>query len=70
LDPVIILSERLLHRVLRESVETDFNRARPHQGLYQNIPDGVATRSVSSPGSQVVALPILGGLHHDYQWAA
>ena len=70
LDHVVILNERQLHRVLREYVKTYFNRARPHQGLFQNIPDGAARRSVSRPGSKVVALPILGGLHHDYQCAA
>jgi transposase InsO family protein len=70
LDHLLILSERQLRRVLREYAESYFNRARPHQGLFQSIPDGSARRSVSSPGSKVLALPILGGLHHDYQCAA
>jgi transposase InsO family protein len=70
LDHVVILSERQLHRVLREYVEIYFNRARPHQGLFQRIPARAASRSVSEVGRNVVGLPILGGLHHDYQRAA
>jgi transposase InsO family protein len=70
LDPVVILSERQLHRVLREYLETDYNSARPHQGLFQRIPARAAFRSVSEVGRNVVGLPILGGLHHDDQWAA
>ncbi len=70
LDHVLILSERQLHRVLREYVETYFNSARPHQGLFQRIPALAASRSASEVGRNVVGLPILGGLHHDYQWAA
>ena len=70
LDHVVILSERHLHRVLRESVETYFNSARPHQGLFQRIPALAESRSVSEIGRNVVGLPILGGLHHDYQRAA
>jgi len=70
LDHVVILSESQLHRVLREAVTTYFNRARPHQGLSQRIPALAASRSVPEVGKNVVGLPILGGLHHDYPWAA
>ena len=70
LDHVVILSERQLHRVLREYVESYFNSARPHQGLFQRIPARPALRSISEVGRNVVGLPILSGLHHDYQWAA
>ena len=69
LDHVIILSERHLRRVLKEYVEIYFNRARPHQGLDQAIPD-VQLRSVPKADGRVVSFPILGGLHHDYQRAA
>ena len=69
LDHVIILSERQLHRVLKEYITSYFNCARPHQGLGQRIP--VATsQSVPTNYKKVVAFPILGGLHHDYQCAA
>ena len=69
LDHIIILSERQLRRVLKAYVEIYFNRARPHQGLWQAIPVG-EWRSVPKAGGKVVPLPILGGLHHHYQWAA
>jgi putative transposase len=67
LDHVIILSERQLRRIVKEYVESYFNRARPHQGLWQGIPVA-GSRSIPKVGGKVV--PILGGLHHDYQWAA
>ncbi len=69
LDNVVILSERQLRRVLKAYVEIHFNRARLHQGLWQGIPVG-ASRSVPKAGGKVVSIPILGGLHHDYPWAA
>ncbi len=70
LDHVLLLSERQLRRVLRGYVETYFNSVRPHQGLSQRIPAAAASRLVSGIGSKVVAFPLLGGLHHDYQLAA
>ncbi len=46
-----------------------FNTARPHQGLGQRIP--VSTpRQTCSDVSKVVAIPVLGGLHHDYRATA
>jgi len=38
--------------------------------LFQRIPARAASRSVSEVGRNVAGLPILGGLHHDYQRAA
>jgi hypothetical protein len=38
--------------------------------LFQRIPALAESRSVSEIGRNVVGLPILGGLHHDYQRAA
>ena len=46
-----------------------FNTMRPHQGLAQRIPDATA-RQTCSDASKVVAIPVLGGLHHDYSAAA
>jgi len=70
LDQVLVLGERHVRRVLREYADY-FNRARPHQALHQRAPDalfgGLAQRERSGP---VHAIPILGGLHHDYQRAA
>jgi putative transposase len=70
LDHVLILQERQLQRILKAYV-TYFNQARPHQGMAQQIPE----RRRSAPSSQdaggkVIALPVMGGLHHDYHWAA
>jgi len=70
LDHLLILHERQLHRVLNSYVAY-FNQARPHQGMAQQIPE--ASRSVLSShhaGEKVIALPVMGGLHHDYHWAA
>lgn len=70
LDHLLLLGEAHLRRALGEYVAY-FNRDRPHQGLGQRVP---AARA--SPGSarhdpdSVVAVPVLGGLHHTYQRAA
>jgi transposase InsO family protein len=70
LDHLIILSEQQLYRIIDEYV-TYFNRARPHQGIGSRIPDPLADDDTGEPGTgQVVAYPVLGGLHHDYRRAA
>jgi putative transposase len=70
LDHLLIFQEKRLQRVLNGYVAY-FNRARPHQGIGQQIPE--PSRSATSShqeGEKVIALPVLGGLHHDYRWAA
>ena len=70
LDHLLILQEKQLQRVLKEYVAY-FNRARPHQGIAQQIPEQLSSVSSSQDvGNKVIALPVVGGLHHDYQWAA
>ena len=70
LDHLIILSERQLYRIIDEYVSY-FNHARPHQGIGSCIPDPIPDESNGDPGTgQVVAYPVLGGLHHDYRRAA
>src|SRR5690606_39179871 len=64
LDLVIVLGERHLRTVLLEYVAY-FNASRPHQGLRQRVPVP-STATCSSASGRVVALPVLGGLHHDY----
>lgn len=64
LDYMLILSECYLRRIVSEYV-THFNCARPHQGIDQCIPCDPQLRK--HLGGQVVGIPILGGLHHDYQ---
>lgn len=68
LDHVIVLGERHLQTVLLEYVAY-FNASRPHQGLRQRVPVP-STATCSCDSGRVVALPVLGGLHHDYQWVA
>jgi len=68
LDHVLVLGERHLARVLREYVAY-FNRARPHQGLGQALPEP-SPREMTSRMGPLRAVPVLGGLHHTYQRAA
>jgi putative transposase len=70
MDHLLILQEKQLQRVLNAYVMY-FNRARPHQGIHQQIPEpsGSATSSHHT-SDKVIALPVMGGLHHDYHWAA
>ena len=70
LDHMLILSEKQLHRVLRAYVEY-FNRARPHQGIQQQIPElPVSSAPLHNQRDKVIAVPVLGGLHHDYRRVA
>ncbi len=70
LDHLLILQEKQLQRVLNAYVMY-FNRARPHQGIGQQIPEqGRLVPSSQDAGNKVIALPMVGGLHHDYRWAA
>ena len=69
LDQVLVLGEGHLRRVLREYVAY-FNRARPHQGIGQAIPDAPGRAPRSSAGAHITATPVLGGLHHDYHRVA
>lgn len=68
LDHILILSERLLHRIIGEYVAY-FNRARPHQGIGQPIPDppeDTLGADMELP-SRIVGYPVLSELHHDYR---
>jgi putative transposase len=70
LDHLLIFQEKQLQRVLNEYV-VYFNQARPHQGTQQQIPDPRGSaKSSHHTGDKVIALPVMGGLHHDYQWVA
>ena len=70
LDHTLILSDRHLRRKVKAYVAY-FNRARPHQGLDGQIPipSGLPP-AIAPPVSCLRPVPVLGGLHHDYQWAA
>jgi transposase InsO family protein len=70
LDHILILSEKHVQRVIHEYCAF-FNQARPHQGIGQQIPS--PSREVGLPEyarREIIGVPILNGLHHDYQWVA
>ena len=70
LDQLLVLGEAHLRRVLRAYVAY-FNHARPHQGLGQAIPARSVTAERHGGGTgRVVAVPVLGGLHHAYRRVA
>ena len=69
LDHIRGLGEQHLDRVIREYVEY-FNRARPHQGIEQKVPEASSGVPAKQGKGKIVAFPVLNGLHHDYQLAA
>ena len=66
LDHMLVLNHKHLHVIIRDYVEY-YNKCRPHQGLAQRIPIPPGDPPASG---EVIALPILGGLHHQYRRAA
>ncbi len=69
LDYLLIFSDQQLYHVMKEYV-VYFNRARPHQGIGQKIPEVSRTESAPIPKGKIIAFPVLNGLHHDYRRAA
>jgi hypothetical protein len=68
LDHVLILGAAHLRRGRREYAAS-FNAAWPHQGINQAIPASPRDTRRRSAGP-MRAIPIVGGLHHDYRQAA
>ena len=66
LDHILVFGEQHLYRVVREYVQY-FNRARPHQGIEQNIPEEIQSKKNTG---KIIAFPVLNGLHHNYRRAA
>jgi transposase InsO family protein len=67
LNHVIVLNERHLPRQLR-SYFTYYHEARTHLSLAKQCPN---PRTVDFPDRRrIVALPHVGGLHHEYRRAA
>jgi transposase InsO family protein len=61
LDHVIVFGEQHLRRVL-SAYAAYYNQTRPHRSLQKDAP---MRRTVQRIGD-IVAIPILGGLHHQY----
>jgi putative transposase len=67
LDHVLLFGEKHLGKVAGQYA-VYFNKARPHQGIGQRIPDGPANDNDVGDG-KIIATSVLGGLHHDYRRA-
>jgi putative transposase len=67
LNHILILSERHLHRVMKE-YQVYFNHVRPHQGIDQRIPCQPERQGGALTRGKIISRPVLGGLHHDYYW--
>ncbi len=61
LDHVVVFGERHLRRVL-SAYAIYYNQTRPHRSLQKDAP---ICRAVQRIGT-IAAIPILGGLHHQY----
>ena len=68
LDHVIVMNEGHLRRVLGEYVQ-HYNAMRPHRSLGLDAPEG-RSRVARFPGARLHRHAVLGGLHHEYRWAA
>ncbi len=66
LDHVIVLSQNRLERLLQEFIKEYYHLARPHQGLDGDTPIPHTTPLDISGPSELIAIPVLGGLHHRY----
>ncbi len=70
LDHLLILHEKQLQRVLN-AYRHYFNRARPHQGIQQQIPEQKAgSVPPHHESGKAISFPVLGGLHRDYRRSA
>ncbi len=66
LDHVIVLNEEHLERLLGEYVEDYYHRARPHKSLDGDTPIPWTQACAETTPAKLIAIPILGGLHHRY----
>ncbi|MGI8615496.1 MAG: integrase core domain-containing protein, partial [Actinomycetota bacterium] len=70
LDHTLIYGHRHLERVLQTYV-AHYLAERPHRGLSLGVPAGIRTPLVrGTPRTPVERRDVLGGLIHEYRWAA
>lgn len=72
LDHVFIFNEQHPQRIVDEFVSY-YNRHRPHRSLGHQSPcptPATACPASTGPPTRVIAVPVLGGLHHMYRRAA
>ena len=65
-DHVIVFNEEHARRLLEEYFEDYYHIGRPHQGLDGQTPKKERQAQCGEQG-KVVAIPVLGGLHHRYE---
>ena len=70
LNHVVVLSQGHLERLLREFIDEYYHTARPHQGLGGQTPIPTESPPDIAGPTKLVAVPILGGLHHRYDRVA
>ena len=68
MDHMLTLHCHQLHRIVRAYVDY-YNHSRPNQGIGQRLPAQFPRTSPPSSG-QIIATPVLGGLHHAYSRVA
>jgi predicted Mrr-cat superfamily restriction endonuclease len=66
LDHMIIVNEKHLRSILKEYSEY-YNEIRPHLSLNRNSPIPRTVKTIND--GDVIAKPVLGGLHHCYSRA-
>ncbi len=69
LEHKLVIGVPQLIWILKEYVSY-FDRARPHQGIAQRIPELVRSPPGELMAGRGMAFPVLNGLHHDYRRAA
>lgn len=65
----LIFGHQHLQQTIIEYIDY-YNRWRPHRSLDQIAPCPDLQKSPKAAIGKITATPILGGLHHVYQWAA
>ena len=67
LDHVIVLNENHLRRLVRDYIRY-YHEDRIHDSLDKDTPERRVIEPCGVTGSEVVAIPRIGDLHHRYTW--